>query len=134
MTRITPALLLTLTAFGPPLVAAHHSYAAFDSSRTQSIEGTVGTVNWVSPHVAFTLLVSKGSLAPEEWKIESSSPSILARYGWTPATLRPGERISVVCNPLSDGSHRGRLHTVLFLRTGKTLETKLSTSLKAPQD
>jgi len=36
--------------------------------------------------------------------------------------------ISVVCNPMSDGSPGGRLHTLVLLDTGQTLQTKLSTS------
>jgi hypothetical protein len=42
--------------------------------------------------------------------------------------LSTGLHVSVICNPLSDGSHGGRLHTLVILDTGKTLETKLSAS------
>lgn len=112
-------------------VFAHHSYAAFDGEHTRTLKGTVRSVTWGNPHVGFTISVKPDGGQPQEWTIETHGPSILLRYGWTSSTLKYGDRISVVCNPMLDGSHGCRLHTVTFLDSGQTLETKLSVSLKS---
>jgi hypothetical protein len=110
---------------------AHHSYAAYDLTHTRTLKGTVETFHWSNPHSTFTLVLEPdGRSEPIKWTIITSSPAILKRFGWTQNSLKPGDRISVVCNPMTDGSHGGRLHTVVLLDTGQVLRTKLS---DAPQ-
>jgi hypothetical protein len=112
---------------------AHHSYAAYDANRTRTLEGTIRTYQWANPHVVLRMLVSpEGHREPQEWRIETSSPAILRRFGWTRHSLKPGDRVSVICNPLSDGSYGGRLHTLVLLQSNQTLRTKLSDSAPAP--
>jgi hypothetical protein len=123
------ALLLALTAALPPPASAHHSFAAYDVTHTRTIKGTLKTLQWSNPHVTFKMLAKPdGGGEPQEWNIITSGPAILKRFGWTRDSVKPGDRISVVCNPMSDGSHGGRLHTLVLLDTGQTLQTKLSTS------
>lgn len=106
---------------------AHHSYAAYDLNHTRTLKGTVETFHWSNPHSTFTLVLEPdGRSEPIRWNIITSSPAILKRFGWTQHSLKPGDRISVVCNPMSDGSPGGRLHTVVLLDTGQVLRTKLS--------
>ena len=115
----------------PAPAPAHHSFAAYESTQTRTLRGTVETFQWINPHVAFKLRVEPdGGGEPQEWSIETSGPAILTRFGWTRNSIKPGDRISVICNPLSDGSHGGRLHTVVVLGTGQTLKTKLSAGAK----
>jgi hypothetical protein len=121
------ALLLVATvalAFPAP---AHHSFAAYDVVNTRTLKGTLETFQWSNPHVTLKMLVQPdGGGAAQEWGLVTSGPAILKRFGWTRSSLKPGDRISVVFNPMSDGSHGGRLHTLVLLDTGLTLKTKLS--------
>ena len=113
-------------------VLAHHSYAAFDGDHTRTLKGTIKSVNWGNPHVGFNILVRPESGGkPQDWNIETHSPAIMSRYGWTQHTLKYGDRVSVVCNAMLDGSYGCRLHTLTLLDSGQTLETKLSASLKS---
>ena len=106
---------------------AHHSYAAYDVNQTLTLKGTVQSFQWSNPHSTFTLVLETDGLSePVKWNIITSSPAILKRFGWTRDSLKSGDRVSVVCNPMSDGSHGGRLHTVVLLDTGQVLRTKLS--------
>jgi hypothetical protein len=115
------AALLALPAL------AHHSFAAYDATQTRTLKGVVETIQWSNPHTVFTLLLqADGGGEPLKWNIIASSPAILKRFGWTQDSLKPGDHVSVLCNPLNDGSHGGRLHTVLLLDTGQILQTKLS--------
>jgi hypothetical protein len=106
---------------------AHHSYAAYDLTHTVTLKGTVEAFQWSNPHSTFTLVLEPETLGePIKWNIITSSPAILKRFGWTRDSLKPGDRVSVLCNPVTDGSHGGRLHTVVLLDTGQVLQTKLS--------
>lgn len=114
----------TLLAFR---VFAHHSYAAYDLTHTRTLEGTVEIFHWNNPHSEITLVLKPdGRDEPIRWNIITSSPAILKRFGWTRHSLNPGDRVSIICNPMIDGTHSGRLHTVVLLDTGQVLKTKLS--------
>jgi len=106
---------------------AHHSYAAYDLNQTRTLKGTVETFHWSNPHSTFTLVLEPdGRSEPIRWNIITNSPAILKRFGWTQNSLKIGDRVSVLCNPASDGSHAGRLHTVVLIDTGQVLRTKFS--------
>ena len=102
--------------------AAHHSFATYDRTKTVTIKGTVKTFQWTNPHcVIWVVIQPAGGGDPQEWTIETTSPGVLTRSGWTRHSLNPGDRVSVEFNPLRDGSHGGGLNSVTLLDTGQTL-------------
>jgi hypothetical protein len=102
--------------------AAHHSFATYDRTKTVTIKGTVKTFQWTNPHcVVWVVIQPAGGGDPQEWSIETTSPGVLTRSGWTRHSLNPGDRVSVEFNPLRDGSHGGGLNSVTLLDTGQTL-------------
>jgi hypothetical protein len=102
--------------------AAHHSFATYDRTKTVTIKGTVKTFQWTNPHcVLWVVIQPAGGGDPQEWSIETTSPGVLTRSGWTRHSLNPGDRVSVEFNPLRDGSHGGGLNSVTLLDTGQTL-------------
>jgi Family of unknown function (DUF6152) len=106
---------------------SHHSYAAYDLNQTRTLKGTVEAFHWSNPHSTITLVLEPdGRGEPIKWNIITNSPAVLKRFGWTQNSLKSGDRVSVLCNPASDGSPAGRLHTVVLLDTGQVLRTKLS--------
>ncbi len=113
-------------AAGIHSVAAHHSSSMFDHSRLVTIDGTVKEVRWVNPHVSLLLygtLEEEGG-EPTDWLIETTSPSILTRLGWTRTSLKPGDRVRADVSPLRDPEeHGGALDTIRSLETGKTYGT-----------
>jgi Family of unknown function (DUF6152) len=122
----TALLLVAAVALAFPAFA-HHSFAAYDVVNTRTLKGTLEMLQWSNPHVTLKMLVQPDAGgAAQEWNLVTSGPAILKRFGWTRSSLKPGDRISVVFNPMSDGSHGGRLHTLVLLDTGLTLKTKLS--------
>jgi hypothetical protein len=128
--RLASALFCAAALIALPSVA-HHSYAAYDLIQTRTLKGTVESFHWSNPHATFTLVLEPdGRSEPIKWNLITSSPAILKRFGWTQHSLKPGDRVSVVCNPMSDGSPGGRLHTVVLLDTGQVLRTKLSADAK----
>jgi hypothetical protein len=128
--RLAYGLLCAAALMSLPSLA-HHSYAAYDLIQTITLKGTVEDFHWSNPHSTFTLVLEpNGRSEPIKWNIITSSPAILKRFGWTHDSLKPGDRVSVLCNPMSDGSHGGRLHTVVLLDTGQVLQTKLSAGVQ----
>ncbi len=106
---------------------AHHSFAAYESDKTLTLTATVKSFQWANPHAVLQVLaLENGSDAQAAWRIETSSPSILRRFGWRRDSIKRGDRIVVILNPMRDGSHQGRLHTVTLVETGAVLRTKLS--------
>jgi hypothetical protein len=83
---------------------AHHSYVMFDFQRDVTLRGTVRQFQWSNPHVFIDMLNESDSTT---WSIEMSSPSHLVRNGWKPASLKAGDRITLVIHPLRDGRNGG---------------------------
>jgi hypothetical protein len=121
------ALLSVATLLVASAATAHHAYSTFDDTRTRTLEGTVRSFEWSNPHVVLTVLVKADARGePQLWRIETSAPGILKRFGWERNSMKAGDRISAVCNPMRDGSPGCRLHTLIVLNTGLILKTKLS--------
>ena len=102
-TLVTVAILLSASP-----APAHHSFAMFDQSKAVTLQGTVKDFRWANPHVFIQLLVKTDSGNEEEWSIEMTSPEHLARVGWKPGALKPGDKVTLVIHPMRDGSTGGQ--------------------------
>jgi Family of unknown function (DUF6152) len=110
---------------------AHHSFAIYDRTKTLTLKGTIKAFQWTNPHCVVWLLIQPaGGGDPQEWSIETTSPGVLTRSGWTRHSLNPGDHVSVEFNPLRDGSHGGGLNSVTLLDTGQTLKASFGDSEK----
>jgi hypothetical protein len=108
-----------------PAASAHHSFAMYEPTKTLTFKGTVKNFQWTNPHVVLSILVQPddGSAA-QDWALETTSPGVLTRAGWTRQSIKPGDKVSVTLSPLRDGSHGGSLNSVTLLATGQTLIPK----------
>ena len=97
--------LAMFAAIGP--ASAHHSYAMFDGSKTDTLEGTVKAFEWINPHAWIHIAVVNAQGAPEEWAFEMASIGQLAARGWARDTVKPGDHVSITYHPMRDGSHGG---------------------------
>ena len=93
-------------------VYAHHSYAMFDESAKLTLEGVVTEFQWTNPHSWLQVMVDSEGGEAVEWSLEMGSPGGLARNGWRPRTVVPGDAVTVTLHPLKDGSPGGQLLTV----------------------
>jgi hypothetical protein len=119
------ATLAAAILIGP--VAAHHSTAAFDTTRVVKIEGTVTQFRWINPHASFKVDgVSDGDDPDGVWTVEMTAPNVLINQGWTRTALKNGDKVTVYVNPLrnaatlNDGS-TGGLYVGVVLADGSTL-------------
>ena len=104
------AVLMASSAF------AHHSHAMFDQSKQVTLVGTVKELQWMNPHCWIQVLVpdpNNPQIAPVEWGVEMDSPLAMFRRGWKPDSLKAGDKITVVVNPLRDGQPGGQIVSVV---------------------
>ena len=99
---------------------AHHSFAMFDADKTVDIKGTVKEFQWTNPHSWLQVNVTDADGKTVEWSMEMGSPGGLARAGWRPKTVVPGDKVTVSIHPLKDGSPGGQLLKVT-LPDGKVM-------------
>ncbi|HEU4617381.1 MAG TPA: DUF6152 family protein [Gammaproteobacteria bacterium] len=88
--------------------AAHHSFAMFDPTHQLTLQGVVKDFRWTNPHAFIQLQVPDTAGSTNEWSIEMASPEHLLRAGWKPRMLKSGDRVTVVVNPMRDGSKGGQ--------------------------
>jgi len=88
-------------------VRAHHGNAAYDEEHWVTLTGTVTEFVWSNPHVQIYMDVKDAKGGVVNWAIESQSPGILKRNGWTRDSIKPGDRISVSLTPAKDGAPVG---------------------------
>ena len=112
-------MLILMLGIASPAIA-HHSYSAFDASRTVTLEGSVVSFQWSNPHSWLQVLAPGPTHAPVTWDLETMGPAVLAQRGILPKTLKPGDKVQVIMNPRRDGSNGGGLVRVT-LADGRVL-------------
>lgn len=122
MRLLTIALVLAAGFTGPLL--AHHSFVMFDMQKDVTYQGTVVEYHWRNPHTHIIIDVKPGAgIDPATvgtWDIEGGSTTIMGRQGWSRATFKFGDSITVVGHPMRDGSKGASLFYVI-LPDGKRL-------------
>jgi hypothetical protein len=103
------AVLMSLL---PVAAFAHHSFAMFDMQKDISLNGTVKSFSWESPHSWLQVIVRDSSGVDKEWSLEMGAPSSLYRSGWRQASVKPGDKVTVVIHPLRDGRTGGSLVSI----------------------
>ena len=94
----------------------------FDQSKQITLVGAVREFQFTNPHAFIELRVpaAPAGAAANDWSIELNSPNNLRRQGWSRDSLKPGDRVTVVINPLREGKNGG-LFVSAILADGKVL-------------
>ena len=116
-------VFLLMVAVAVPVAYAHHSMVMFDATKIITLEGTVKEFRFSSPH-GFIELMVQYKAGPIEWSIEMTGPGGLARAGWTPQTLKYGDKVKIACHPLRTGKS-GCNFVALTLADGRILRTSV---------
>lgn len=104
---------LSLTLAAAPL-AAHHAATMFDSSKLITIKGTIKTFEWTNPHVWIWVSVPGANGEMKSWGIETANLSMARRMGMNKDSFKPGEKVTMVINPMKDGREGGRFRRATF--------------------
>ena len=92
------AILLSIPAW------AHHSHTNYNTNEFITLSGAITEVAWTNPHVWIYMEVANAQGGPQKWALEGGSVTSLMRGGWQRDSLKPGDKVSVRCHQLRDGS------------------------------
>jgi hypothetical protein len=113
---------------------AHHSFAMFDRQKEITLKGTVKEFQWTNPHSFIEIEVPDEKGVTTSYSVEMNSPNNLTRQGWKSTSLKVGDKVVLLMNPLRDGS-KGGLFVSVMLPDGKVLgdPTRLPGAPTSPQ-
>jgi hypothetical protein len=102
------AILASLASAAATAAAmAHHSFAMFDTEHPIEISGTVKEFRFVSPHTLLIVQVKGQNGDVTDWELEGGAPGMLVRAGMNGKSLKPGDEITLMINPLRSGAAGG---------------------------
>jgi hypothetical protein len=100
--------------------AAHHSPAVFDRTKEVKLVGSVKEFRWANPHSWIALNVRNEQGGIDTWDVEMNGPSFLVKAGWKSSTLKFGDEVTVIVNPLRTDEKVGKFVSIT-LPDGKVL-------------
>ena len=68
------------------------------------VKGTVTEFIWTNPHSQIYLDVKGKNGNIEHWAVETNSPGILTRAGWTRRSLKAGDEVTLILCPAKNGA------------------------------
>ncbi len=106
---------------GSTVLMGHHSAAGFfETDKEITVKGTVKQVQLTNPHSWLEVMVKNEKGEEVQWSIEMQAPIQLLRQGWTRTTVKPGDEVTVVMNPMVK-NQPGGLFIGITLPDGKQL-------------
>ena len=99
--------IAALLAISPTAVFAHHGSAAYDMSKSLTLNGNVTSLDWNNPHclLRFDAKDDKGEM--QHWTIELYNPLWMTRAGWTRTSLKVGDPINITFHGTKSGAPNG---------------------------
>jgi hypothetical protein len=109
------SLIAAALATGAAPAGAHHSFAVhFVADRLITVRGTVDEFTFRNPHGVLFVTAKAEDGAAQYWKIETNSPNILRRRGWTETSIKSGDVVAIEGYPARDGSNFMRVYRVTY--------------------
>jgi len=102
--RLNPVFMILAILLMCMPVSAHHGNSAYDEQARVSIKGIVTEFVWTNPHSQIYLDVKDKSGKTVNWGVETNSPAILTRAGWTSRSVKPGDEVTIIMCPAKNGA------------------------------
>ena len=96
----------------PPLLPAHHSFAAEYFSTLITLNATIARFVWMNPHTRLYFDVTDANGAVTNWECEGSSPGGLLSNGWHRDFLKPGDHVIIEGFPAKDRANVCKVRAV----------------------
>jgi hypothetical protein len=108
---LAASALILLAGSAPAF--AHHSLAMYDTATKITLENVmVDEFEWTNPHCWLHVMVKDEAGVERMWTIESNSTGQLINAGWSQDSAKAGDMVTIVINPLRDGTRGGRLEEI----------------------
>jgi uncharacterized protein DUF6152 len=103
-------VVFVLSAVGLVTAAApafsHHGTAAYDTTKTVTVSGTVTEFRFTNPHVLIFWEAKDEAGKAQRWSGERSGPNSMARNaGWSSRTMKPGDQVTISGRPSKNGTN-----------------------------
>ena len=92
-----------MNLFFVAMLFLHHGNSAYDETARVPIKGVVTEFVWTNPHSQIYLDVKGKDGKVVKWGIETNSPGILTRAGWTRRSLKAGDEVTIILCPAKNG-------------------------------
>jgi hypothetical protein len=137
MFRCAPAALCAAAMFVTTAAAmAHHGDAGRYEQDVMTVTGTVVALQMVNPHSHIIFDVVEGGRTVR-WQAELGSPQqLIKQFGWTPATIRSGMKLTMIGRRLKGGAPYLNLTeraNIVMTDTGKEIYRTDNFGQAAPQ-
>ena len=104
---MAPALALVALGAGPAM--AHHSFRAYDMTKSVTISATIKEFRWGAPHSSMVVIYRDANGRDAPMSIVSGSPLSFSKQGFSPRDFKRGDKIKVSYHPNTNGSPGGAL-------------------------
>jgi hypothetical protein len=118
--RLSPIIAIATFLLSVPLLLAHHGLARFDTTHIVTMHGTITKFEWINPHAYVYADITDQRGKTANWMLECGSLGMLSRFGWSPDTVKKGDKVIVYGFVAKDGSAYMALQKV-DLPNGKSL-------------
>ena len=88
------------------ILFAHHSSAAYDSTKVVTLNGSVTSLDWRNPHVRIHVDAPDAQGHIVNWDVETWGLGQMSLRGLTNGFLKPGDRVRIDVFVSKDGTHR----------------------------
>jgi len=114
MKKTTLSMICLLAFLCSVHTNAHHSFSAFNFSKTTEITGTLTRFDIVQPHVVLGLEITLEDGSTKHWEIESVVPRQWRLRGLDPEFANVGETVTLI----GWQNHNGKAHMMLKTMMG----------------
>ena len=112
--------LMLVCGVGMPL-SAHHSFAAaYDMTKTVTVQGAIVQVRLTNPHSWFFIDVKEPDGKVTRWAFEAGTPSGMIRNGYKASELAPGTIVTIKGVRARDLTQNAGMLQQLTTADGKT--------------
>jgi len=118
--RLSAILAIATFLLSVPLLLAHHGLARFDTTHIVTMHGTITKFEWINPHAYVYADITDQRGKTANWMLECGSLGMLSRFGWSPDTVKKGDKVTVYGFVAKDGSAYMALQKI-DLPNGKSL-------------
>jgi uncharacterized protein DUF6152 len=102
--KIVTSVALALAVALP--LSAHHSTAAYDSTKVVTMKGVVTALDYRNPHVHLHVDVLDSHHKSVNWDVETWGTGQMSLRGLTNDFVKPGDRVSIDVFVSKDGMHK----------------------------
>ena len=95
--------------------AAHHSFAAYDTSKTITVQATIREFDWGAPHSSGSFMILQPDGQVKVVSLVAGAPNSFSSQGFHAHDFKPGIKVTLIYHPLrSGGTSGGSLAGIVF--------------------